>query len=132
VGIYDTVDTAVNTVTKTTRGRAEKPYAPAQVAGTRDGGDNLTITWVRRTRIGGEWLGGTGTVPVSEASEAYEVEVLNGSSVVRTITGLTSPTTTYSAANQTTDFGAPQSSVSIRVYQISAAVGRGIAAEATI
>ena len=78
VGLYDTVETAAVTVVKAARGRAEQPYAVCQVAGSRDGSSNLTITWTRRTRVGGEWLDGTGTVPLSEASEAYEVDVLNG------------------------------------------------------
>lgn len=130
--IYDTIETAAATVTKSVRGRAEKPYAPASVAGSRDGSNNLTITWLRRTRVGGEWLDGSGTVPVSEAAEAYEVDVMNGSTVVRTIAGLSSATAAYSAANQTTDFGSPQASVTVRVYQISAQVGRGIASEAVV
>ena len=132
VTVFDTVETARATVTKAARGRAERPYAPAQIAGTRDGSLNLTITWVRRTRIGGEWLDGTGTVPLSEDSEAYEVEIMNGTTVVRTITGLTSETAAYSAANQAIDFGSTQAAVSVRVYQISAAVGRGMAGEATV
>lgn len=78
VGIYETVNTAAATTTKSARGRAERPYALCQVTGTRDGSQNLTIAWVRRTRLGGEWLDGTGTVPLAEASEAYEVDVLNG------------------------------------------------------
>lgn len=82
VNIYQTIETAAPTTTKTARGRAEKPYAPAQIAGTRDGSDNLSLTWARRTRVGGEWLNGTGTVALSEASEAYEVVILDGSSPV--------------------------------------------------
>lgn len=133
VSVFQTIETAAPTVSKVARGRAERPYAPAQVAGSRDGGNNLTITWVRRTRLGGEWLNGVGTVPVSEASEAYEVEILDGDGdVVRTITGLASPTASYSAAQQTTDFGAPQASVAVRIYQLSGIVGRGVAAEATV
>jgi hypothetical protein len=38
---------------------------------------------------------------------------------------------TYTAADQTTDFGAPQGAVVIAVYQMSAAVGRGFAGRAT-
>lgn len=132
VSLFDTIDTAPVTVTKTARGRAEKPYAVAHITGARDGGLNLTISWVRRTRLGGELLDGTGTVPVSEASEAYEVDIMDGTDVVRTITGLTSPTAAYSAADQTTDFGSAQASVVVRVYQISAIVGRGIVSEATV
>ena len=43
----------------------------------------------------------------------------------RAVTGLTAPTFTYTAAMQATD--APVAKV--RVYQISAQVGRGFAAE---
>ena len=50
---------------------------------------------------------------------------MDGSDVVRTIAGLTSPSATYTAAEQTADFGSAQSSVTVRVYQVSALVGRG-------
>lgn len=65
-------------------------------------------------------------------SEGYEVEIMSGAILKRTITGLTSPTTIYTAAQQTTDFGSNQISVSVRVYQLSAMVGRGYAGVATI
>ena len=63
-----------------------KPYAPAGIGGTVDGSGNITITWIRRTRIGGEadWADGVADVPLSEDSEAYSVDMLNGSAVVRT------------------------------------------------
>jgi len=48
--------------------------------------------------------------------------------VKRTFSSLTSQTFTYTAAQQTSDFGAPQSTVYGDVYQISATVGRGFAA----
>jgi hypothetical protein len=130
--VFESVDTARTTVTKTARGRAEKPYAPAYIRGSRDGGLNLSITWLRRTRIGGEWLDGTGTVQLGEGTEAYEVDVMSGGTVVRTIGSLSSPAATYPASQQVTDFGGAQASVTVRVYQISSIVGRGIAAEATI
>ena len=110
-----------------------KPYAPAGIGGTVDGSGNITITWVRRTRIGGEadWADGVTDVPLSEDSESYDVDVLNGSTVVRTISGLTTPTAVYTAAMQTTDFGSTQTSVAVNVYQRSAQVGRGSKATGT-
>lgn len=102
-----------------------KPYAPCHVVGARDGGDNLTITWFRRTRYSGEWRDAV-DVGVGESVEAYEVDILSGAGVVlRTITDLTSPSASYTAAQQTTDFGSPQSSIAIVVYQLSGIVGRG-------
>ncbi len=108
-----------------------RPYAPNDVRGARDGGDNLTITWSRCARLNGHnmWVDGTGTIDNPESVEAYEVDVLDSNdTVLRTLTA-TSDTTgcVYSAANQTTDFGSPQEAVKVRVHQMSsyAAVGRG-------
>jgi len=108
-----------------------KPYAPVHIVGNRNTGGDLTISWKRRTRIGGDWRDGV-DVPLSEENERYELEIMQGATLKRTITGLTTPTTTYTAAQQVTDFGSAQSSVSVRVYQLSAAVGRGYAGIATI
>lgn len=53
-----------------------KPYAPAQFLGSPDGSFNMNISWVRRTRIGGSWNDGTGTVPVSEEVESYDLDIM--------------------------------------------------------
>lgn len=114
-------------------GASLKPYAPALVNATKDAGSgDWTITWVRRSRVGGAWTGGT-TVPLGEATEAYEVDILDSlGAVVRTYTGLTSPTATYSAADQTSDGGSVAiGDLYVNVYQISASVDRGFAAQAT-
>ncbi len=111
-------------------GVALKPYAPVQVSGSRDGSLNLTIGWIRRSRGGGPWLD-YADVPLNEDSEQYSIDILNGSTVVRTLTS-TSPTAAYSAAQQTTDFGSPQGSVSVKIYQLSTVVGRGYAASAFV
>jgi hypothetical protein len=106
------------------------PWAPVHVAGVRNGAGDLAISWVRRTRIGGVWTDGS-DIPLNEESERYEVDVLNSSIVVRTI-AVTSPAANYTAGQQTADFGTPQSSVAVRVYQLSATVGRGWPAAATL
>jgi hypothetical protein len=69
-------------------------------------------------------------VSLGETDETYDIDVLNGSIVVRTINATTNAAT-YSAAQQTTDFGSPQSSVTVKVYQRSALVGRGFPCIAT-
>ena len=106
------------------------PWSPAHVVGIRNGAGDLSISWVRRTRFGGVWADGA-DVPLNEESERYEVDVLNGADVVRTLVA-TTPAVTYTSAEQTADFGSPQSAVAVKVYQISAAVGRGWPAAATI
>ena len=110
---------------------ALKPYSPVHITGTRDGSGNLAINWVRRTRLGGDWQAGV-DAPLNETSESYEVEIINGGTVVRTITGLSSPVASYTAAQQATDFGSAQSSVSVNVYQMSALVGRGYSGVAVV
>jgi WD40 repeat protein len=116
----------------TARGR--ECYAPTYVRGTRNGSGDLTITWYRRSRIGGEadWGDAITDVPLGEDSEEYKVEIYNGATLVRTISDLASETTTYTAAQQVTDFGSAQSTVSIKVYQMSEDNGPGRAATATI
>jgi len=111
-------------------GRNLKPFAPVHVKGVRDGSGNLTISWIRRSRVDGEWRDGVG-IPLGEESELYEADILDGSTVVRTIEA-TAPTASYSAADQTTDFGSAQSSVDVKIYQLSAVVGRGFAASGSI
>lgn len=115
----------------TLAGNDLKPYAVSQIGATIDGGGNYLMAWIRRTRVGGAWLDGTGTVPLSEQSEAYQVDILNGSVVVRTL-AVASPAATYTAAQQVADFGGLQTTLRVNVYQISASVGRGFVAAAVL
>jgi hypothetical protein len=105
----------------TNSGNDLRPYAPKNVGGFLDASNNWVITWTRRSRFGDDI-----TVPLGEDSELYELEILNGVGVVmRTVTGLKSPTAIYTVAQQTSDFGTPPSSFSVNVYQISGQIGRG-------
>jgi hypothetical protein len=109
-------------------GKTLRPYSPVNIKGTRNlpVTNDWTITWVRRTRVGGSWQDGV-DVPLNEESEKYHIQIMNGVTPVRTVETLTSPTFTYTAAMQVTDFGSVQSSLSVKIYQISAIVGRGVA-----
>ncbi len=110
-----------------------EPYSPVQLTGSRDGSDNITMNWIRRTRLSWDSLDAR-EAPLGETTEAYEVEVWDSSytTLKRTITGITSPTTTYSAANQTTDFGSVQNPVYLKVFQLSSVVGRGYELRGTV
>ena len=57
---------------------------------------------------------------------------MDGATVKRTFTGLTSPAASYTAAQQTTDGYTPGAPVTFRVRQISAAVGGGTWRSATV
>lgn len=109
-------------------GQSLRPYTPVQLAGGVDASGNVTLTWVRRTRIGGSWVSGY-DVPLSEATELYVVQIWNSaySKCARVITGVTSPSVVYTAAQQVTDFGAQQKTIYFTVGQIG---GIGIGAQA--
>ncbi len=104
------------------RGLGARPLSPAHIRGSRSGGD-LAITWIRRTRSGGDgWT--AAEVPLSEVTEAYEVDIMAGATVARTL-GTAIPSVTYAVAQQIADFGAAQAAVAVRVYQLSTSFGRG-------
>jgi hypothetical protein len=108
--------------TVTPEGVAYRPYSPVHLEQQLDGSD-IVFSWVRRDRFGDSWE--VTEIPLNEDSEQYEIDVLNGASVVRTITVDGATTVTYTAAQQTADFGSTQSSVDWNIYQISAIYGRG-------
>ena len=121
-----------DTVPFTHTGKDLWPYAPAELNAVVDGGMNIDLSWTRRTRIGGELRDGSGTVPLHEETEEYEIDIMNMSTVVRTFTGIATPSRQYDNADIVTDFGSVPASLTFRVYQISAVVGRGFRAEKTV
>jgi hypothetical protein len=116
-------------------GRDLMPYCPVQLATNGvSWGSTITLSWLRQTRAGGsDWTDGFADTPLSEDSEEYELEILDGpgGSVLRTATGITSPSFSYTAVMQAADFVSPQTELTFRVYQISAQVGRGFPGEDT-
>jgi hypothetical protein len=114
-------------------GAALKPYSVAQLGGGRNPDGAVLLSWVRRGRLSGEWRDYV-DVPLSEEFERYEIEFCTPAfgSVVRMVTVENATSYTYETANQTADFGSPQASLYVRIYQISATVGRGYPATAII
>jgi hypothetical protein len=88
---------------------------------------DLTIRWTRRSRaLAADSWGGL-EVPLAEELEAYEVEILDGATVKRVLSTATT-SAVYTAADQTADWGAPLGpgdNLTVRIYQLSALVGRG-------
>ena len=73
-------------------------------------------------------------MPLEDAFEAYEIEIRDGAAVKRVLTS-GQPSVLYSAARQTADWGAPLGpgqTLAIRVFQLSARLGRGTPASATL
>lgn len=122
-------DTLYTSETETITGIGMRPYSPVHVSGKLSSGD-WTITWRRRTRIGGDNWGYTEDVPLSETEERYEVDVLGDSdTVVRTLSS-NSASATYTSAQMSTDsISAP---FDVVVYQISETFGRGTGRRKTL
>lgn len=111
-------------------GQSARPYTPAHIAGARDESGNLTVQWVRRSRVGTE-LPNSGDIAIDEPTLRYEVEVMNGLEIKRRI-ATTTEQCAYTAAQQVEDFGGPQPAVDVRVYQLGALVSRSMPGRATV
>lgn len=99
------------------------PFSPCQLKAQLAAGNDLNLSWSRRDRRSTAFV--TSPPPMSEASERYDLEILSGAVVVRTVSDLTTPAYTYTSAAQTTDgFTPPLASLSFRVYQ-KGQLGRG-------
>jgi hypothetical protein len=98
-----------------------RPYAPTRVRARRTA-TGVVISFVRRTRVDGDrWP--PMDVPLGEDSEAYEAEILSPTG--KRLLTATSPSLFYPSSQEIADFGAPQASLTISLYQLSATVGRG-------
>ena len=92
----DAGDASVVEVTSEAAATALKPYAPCRITGRR-GASGVEIRWIRRTRTGGDsW---EGEVPLGEDVEAYEVEILSGTSVWRVLQAAV-PTVLYAGTGR--------------------------------
>ncbi|WP_128515166.1 baseplate multidomain protein megatron [Tabrizicola thermarum] len=118
-------------------GRGLVPFAPVHVEQpwrtARSPGD-LTIRWTRRSRalVADSWE--QIEVPLAEDVEAYEIQMLDGAAIKRTLSSSTT-SVLYTAAQQTADWGAPLGpgqTLAIRIYQLSTRLGRGTPATATL
>jgi hypothetical protein len=114
-------------------GGSYAPFAPVNLGGGRNAAGDVTINWMRRSRVGIN-LPAFYDPPLGEASESYDVEIWNSSFTVlrRTFASLTTTTASYTAAQQTTDAGGLQAIVYVRIYQRSAVTGRGYVLQGTV
>lgn len=130
-----TVFTDQYAVNFTNTAKGQRPWAPWGVTGARDASGNLTIDWFRRDRLGQSWPeDGPENPPMSETTEAYEVYIYSLSAgILRTISTTISEAS-YTAAQQTTDFGAPVpvGDLMVGVVQLSSTFGAGVERLTTI
>lgn len=99
-----------------------KPYSPVRAKARRTS-DGVSISFVRRGRVDADgWA--LSEIPLGEEREEYRVEILDGAVVKRSV-NTSVPQFIYT--NETDDFGAPQTSLRLRIAQVSATAGFGFA-----
>lgn len=99
----------------------EQPNRTGRIPG------DLTIRWIRRDRAlaADNWQ--LAEIPMSEDSQEYEIDIMSGPTVLRTLTA-TGQSVVYTAGMQNTDLGGLLSAgdtLFVRISQISATFGRG-------
>jgi hypothetical protein len=113
----------VSPVTFKYQANSLKPFSPVQGRLHKAANGDIEVSWVRRSRVGGEWLDSL-DVPLGELYEKYEIDILKQGNVIRTLTA-NNASTIYTVSNQIEDFGSSQAAVTARIYQLSDYVGRG-------
>jgi protein involved in polysaccharide export with SLBB domain len=102
--------------------------AQAAHAGRSDHPLDTTVPRAFRRQLGAV------DVPLVEETEAYEIEILDGTTVKR-VQSATTTSAIYTAAEQTADWGAPLGpgdTLDISIFQLSALIGRGAAKTVTL
>jgi hypothetical protein len=107
-------DGTVTAFNETTEGANLMPYAVTAFEGEQSGAD-WVFTWTPRGPV---------------AITGYAVEIYDGATLKRTL-NVTSPTVTYTSAQQTTDFGSAVNEVTLRVFAVNS-YGRGYGLDATV
>ncbi|MCV6576262.1 MAG: glycoside hydrolase/phage tail family protein [Cohaesibacter sp.] len=107
-------------------GRGLRPFSPVHPKWKIESNGDHLISWIRRTRQDGDsWA--LYQVPLGEDRESYEMDILTlGGEVKRTI-AVTETSAVYSQAERISDLGGETVPYKIKVYQMSALVGRGSA-----
>ena len=117
---------AVTAQSITPVGNTLKPFAPVHPRANRDAADTV-ISWTRQTRLSTRIVGALPpSIPLGETAESYEVEIWDsGYTTLKRTLASSTQTVTYTNAQQVTDFGSAQVTLYVKIYQLSATVGRG-------
>jgi hypothetical protein len=109
--------------------KALRPLPPVRLKSISDA-SGVALSWIRQTRTNGDsW--DLIEVPLGEDTELYKLDILNGATLVRSIS-LPASNYFYSTANLIADFGSVPPSFTARVSQLSAATGPGAVLERII
>jgi hypothetical protein len=121
-------DASVQTRSVLLAGNGLRPYAVAHLRATKQPGGDVDLTWIRRTRRGGDsWV--SVEVPLAEETEQYVIEVWQSGQRLRQSASSTA-TWTYTVLQQLAD-GAT-GAVLFKVAQVSQSYGAGPQREVAI
>lgn len=125
----DAADPLLQDISLVFSGRGLRPYSPVHARARMVGG-SIEVSWIRRTRIGGDsW--DVLEVPLGEDVELYQVDIVADGEVVRTFE-TASPLLTYPGAELMADFGTSlPPDLHFRIHQVSPVYGRGSATTVT-
>ena len=117
----------VEPVQITYRGVSMRPYAPVNLAATKNGVGDITITWDRRDRHSD-----IENPPIlSEDEERYIINQLADRTTIRT-QQTNNNSSIYTVVEQTSDFGSVASTITVKIAQVSSEFGNGSFATATL
>lgn len=134
---------AATQITTQLTGATRKPWQVGRVKRSNASG-NATITWERATRYGGSWKNGSGSIPLNEETEKYEVFLLkapynpytwdpeNASLYHLRVENILTPSVTFTSAQLAAAGLTNTKDLTVVIYQISAVVGRGFARGVTV
>lgn len=110
--------------------RGFTPLAPVHLRAKLQSNADVGLSWIRRDRINAD-VWSDGEIPMSEAEEKYSVTLKDGPTILRQWeTG--TPSVNYQRADQLSDIASFPVNLTLRVAQISAVYGPGLAAELSI
>ena len=119
---------AYQTLSHVASGVGLRPYRPVHLDARRLTNTDIQISWVRQTRIDGDFWDAF-DVPLGEATESYQLRVVV-SGTVRREEIVSGPQWTYTAADQSSD--SISGAFSIEVAQISDRFGPGLAGKVNV
>lgn len=106
---------------------AALPLAPVHLWTEVDVSGDITLSWTRRSRVGGDGWGAVEPA-LDVAPERYRLEIFDGVTLKRSMDCF-APTASYALAEQESDFGSAATGFTWRVAQVSAVLGAGQVAE---
>lgn len=116
---FGTALVAATAQTFTNTAQSARCYSPVHLAGGPTAADAVLIEFVPRTRKGGAWRDNVDIVQ-ADSPPQYVIEIWDATYTLcaRVVSGLSSPSYSYSAANQATDFGSTQLGYYVTAAQV--------------